>query len=291
MKKRSSNSQTRKMSAWRSACRKSLAALAIIGCISTVGQTVSAQVREVVICDGPLNTRVTATALQPASQTKHLGNGPIDLNKLSPDILNCDVCRQRLGLPPLPEAGAISLGGLPLEVRQQFLRELNLPSCARIMSAQVATGEKSLPASDMPVHSENDPTPKDESSAEADANATPPVLPAPPPGPAPSVELELQSINATLKAQLEALMLVQQDMQDKAQASARELEETTNKVREEAEDRLAKMEASNQEMARMLEARTVEVSELQAAMKKKERELTQAKAKSSRKKKSPKKDD
>ncbi len=33
--------------------------------------------------------------------TMHLGNGPIDRNNLSADILNCDVCRQRLGLPPL----------------------------------------------------------------------------------------------------------------------------------------------------------------------------------------------
>ena len=32
---------------------------------------------------------------------RHLGNGPIDLNNLPPDVLNCDVCRQRLGLPPL----------------------------------------------------------------------------------------------------------------------------------------------------------------------------------------------
>lgn len=291
MKKRTSHSLSRKMSSWRSACRKSLAALAITGCISTLGQTASAQVREVVVVDGPLNKRVIETALQPALQTKHLGSGPVDLNKLSPDILNCDVCRQRLGLPPIPEAGAISLGGLPLEARQQFLRELNLPSGARIMSAQVTTCEKSLPASDMPIHSENEPTPKDESSAAADANATPSVLPAPPPGPTPSVVLELQSINATLKAELEALMLVQREMQVKAQASARELEETMSKVREEAENRMVKMEVSNEEMARMLEARTVEVSELQAALKKKERELTQTKAKSPRKKKSPKKDD
>ncbi len=36
--------------------------------------------------------------------TKHLGNGPIDMNNLSADILNCEVCRQRLGLPPLSSA-------------------------------------------------------------------------------------------------------------------------------------------------------------------------------------------
>ncbi len=39
-----------------------------------------------------------------AAPRQHLGNGPIDMNNLSPDILNCDVCRQRLGLPPLNSA-------------------------------------------------------------------------------------------------------------------------------------------------------------------------------------------
>ena len=43
----------------------------------------------------------TVTVTVQAAPRQHLGNGPIDMNNLSPDILNCDVCRQRLGLPPL----------------------------------------------------------------------------------------------------------------------------------------------------------------------------------------------
>ena len=42
-----------------------------------------------------------------APQT-HLGSGPIDVNNLSADILNCDVCRQRLGLPPLRSSPTLS---------------------------------------------------------------------------------------------------------------------------------------------------------------------------------------
>ena len=149
-----------------------------------------------------VRTDVSATA------PKHLGSGPIDMNNLSADILNCQVCRQRLGLPPLqassstsglserviapnrptptlvpdgsrvpsptpqaatarmlgspgmissvtaeqmasqgfvveefkppqPDQNAIQLGELPPEVRQQFMRSLELPFGARVMSAEV----------------------------------------------------------------------------------------------------------------------------------------------------------
>ncbi len=139
---------------------------------------------------------------------QHLGSGPIDMNNLSADILNCQVCRQRLGLPPLPvstaalgrsdnvigpklatptlppatsivpsvapqaatvrmlgspgmissvtadqmalqgvvveefkppqpQPDAIQLSELPPEVRQQFMRSLELPFGARVMSAEI----------------------------------------------------------------------------------------------------------------------------------------------------------
>jgi hypothetical protein len=138
---------------------------------------------------------------------KHLGSGPIDLNNLSDDILNCEVCRQRLGLPPLnaalpmpqrvnsvnptptqtnpqssptapqpmmrvlgspgmlsstplggnifeeftppqPEPGAIRLGEIPPEVRQQFMRSLELPHGAKIMSAEIMGQKKETSNSD-----------------------------------------------------------------------------------------------------------------------------------------------
>ena len=143
-----------------------------------------------------------------ATAPQHLGSGPIDMNNLSPDILNCQVCRQRLGLPPLhvsttalgrsdkvfdlklatparvpetsivpslapqaatvrmlgspgmissvtadqmarqgivveefkppqPQPDGIQLGELPPEVRQQFMRSLELPFGSRIMSAEI----------------------------------------------------------------------------------------------------------------------------------------------------------
>jgi len=43
----------------------------------------------------------TVTVTVQAVPRQHLGIGTIDMNNLSPDILNCEVCRQRLGLPPL----------------------------------------------------------------------------------------------------------------------------------------------------------------------------------------------
>ncbi len=141
----------------------------------------------------------------PIRSTQHLGNGPIDMNNLSADVLNCDVCRQRLGLPPLsrptissgkvslplppvvtsqPKAqsvapqkfdiptvpmlgspglissgtasqlavqgfvveefvppqlqkNAIKLEEIPPEFRQQFMKSLDLPLGARVMSAQI----------------------------------------------------------------------------------------------------------------------------------------------------------
>jgi hypothetical protein len=43
----------------------------------------------------------TVTVTVQAAPRQHVGNGPIDMSNLSPEILNCEVCRQRLGLPPL----------------------------------------------------------------------------------------------------------------------------------------------------------------------------------------------
>ncbi len=152
---------------------------------------------------GQISVRSEVAAAAP----QHFGSGPIDMNNLSADILNCQVCRQRLGLPPLPvsttslgrsdkvigpklttptrmtetlvpspapqaatvrmlgspgmissvtaeqmalqgfvveefkppqpQPDAIQLGELPPEVRQQFMRSLELPFGARVMSAEI----------------------------------------------------------------------------------------------------------------------------------------------------------
>ena len=71
-------------------------------CGLVFASTCSAQV---IVNSVPLDAQVGfGTVIQqpiPTTPTKHLGYGPIDMNNLSADILNCEVCRQRLGLPPL----------------------------------------------------------------------------------------------------------------------------------------------------------------------------------------------
>ena len=150
-----------------------------------LASTGSAQTRIPTIqVDGKANL---GTAVLPPIKAapQHLGKGPIDLNNLPQDVLDCDVCRQRLGLPPRsnlagfkesqpaaatagrilgspgmmssvvteqmaqqgyvveefkppqPAADAIQLGVIPPEARERFLRSLNLPQGARVMSAEV----------------------------------------------------------------------------------------------------------------------------------------------------------
>lgn len=76
-----------------------------LSCGLVFASTCSAQV---IVNSGRLDAPVSyGTVIQqpiPTTLTKHLGNGPIDMNNLSADILNCEVCRQRLGLPPLNSA-------------------------------------------------------------------------------------------------------------------------------------------------------------------------------------------
>jgi len=79
-------------------------------------------------------------------------NGTIISNGLAhwgDDVLNCDACRRRLGLPPLAVlqkvqqsnqpavvTSPVGLSGLPLEARQQLMQGLSLPSGAMILSAK-----------------------------------------------------------------------------------------------------------------------------------------------------------
>ena len=363
-----------------------LAVWLIASCGSTFWQPAISQGQESIVAV-PLPTLVPTlvpapiAALIPAPAKKHLGNGPVDLNNLSPDILNCDVCRQRLGLPPLqrpntapaavpvnkanpqpgadlsnfapvrmlgspglitsgtasqlateglvveefkppmPEAGAINLGGLPLEVRQQFMRSLELPQGATIMSAQIASGnqkpeiepakpseekEKEAPVNPFPALPTPPPAlpekPQSNESAAAqspdapapgsapeDSNSklSPTVEPTESPASAPSETASSSEIESKMQTQLDSMKQAQIEMEQKAEAANREMAESMAKMRAEAEEQISRIEASKREIAKMLEARTKEVSELQAALKQTERELAQAKA--SAKKKAPKK--
>lgn len=330
MIKPTSTSPVRVMRSWRSVHRRTLAIWLIAGCVTTFWQTGSTQGQE------------SAAAFQVPAK-KHLGNGLVDMNNLSSDILNCDVCRQRLGLPPLqrsnvtpanvfsqkatpqpgldltsaapvrmlgspglitsgtasqmateglvveefkpamPEAGTINLGGLPLEVRQQFMRGLELPAGATIMSAQISSENQKL-TSELPK-------PSEEKKAVADPV---PALPMPPP----TLPGKPQGSESTKPETLGApgLGSAPEDSHFEPSptvestdslAAAREMAESMAKVRAQADEQILKIEASKREIAKMLEKRTNEVSELQAVLKERERELAQAKA--SAKKKSPKK--
>lgn len=118
---------------------------------------------------------------------------PVDISRLPADVLQCDVCRARLGLPllgtvsstamhdgtsatfvpapmlgspglisasvadqmakhglvveefkpPEPAANAINLEMLPRDARQQFMKDLDLPWGARVMSANVLDSNSS----------------------------------------------------------------------------------------------------------------------------------------------------
>ena len=169
-------------------------------CGLVFASTCSAQVT---VNSVPLDAQVGyGTVIQqpiPTTPTKHLGKGPIDMDNLSVDILNCEVCRQRLGLPPLSIANvqrvpsgaspvrtlgspglissgtaqqmvaqglivqefkppqvpqdAIRLGDIPPEVRQQFLRSLDLPFGAKVMSAEIQSQKSSEESNSNPSES------------------------------------------------------------------------------------------------------------------------------------------
>lgn len=185
--------------------------------------------------------------------SKHLGPGPVQTQELSDEILSCPVCRQRLGLaplplnalpgshssstispsstpsrnssllsdatkigstanpqpmalsteipggirmlgspglmspgmaaqmatdgliveeyiPPQPQPGAIQLEGIPLEARQEFLRSLDLPFGARVMTANVAEASSSKNHNSNP--SAEEPSPKSLPS-NADSQSSP----------------------------------------------------------------------------------------------------------------------
>lgn len=201
--------------------RKSASLGFSIGCCVVFASTCSAQDIVSTVLDESVSYGIVIQQPIPTTPTKHLGTGPIDMNNLSADILNCEICRQRLGLPslsstsgqgvpsnrvltpngstpdapsnvvpslnnaadavhpknrstPMPGASpvrmlgspglissgtaeqmaaqglvvqefkppqsqqdAIRLGDIPPEVRQQFLRSLDLPFGAKVMSAEI----------------------------------------------------------------------------------------------------------------------------------------------------------
>lgn len=378
MLKPKSTSSVRVMRFWQIVRRRMMAVLLIAGFGSTFWQPASTQGQESVVAS-PVSTPVPAPIPVPAKN--HLEKGPLDLNNLPSDILHCDVCRQRLGLPPLqrsntapatvpsnkansqpgadlsnfapvrilgsqglitsgtasqmvieglvveefrppmPEAGAINLGCVPLEVRQQFMLNLELPEGATIMPAQIASGNQKpviesakpseakekevvvdpLPALPTPPPPLSEKPQSREStaaqslgvpglgSAPEDSNSKPSstVESTESPASAPSKTAASKEAKSKMQTQLDSMKQAQIEREQKAEAATREMAESMAKMRAETEEQISRIEASKREIAKRLETRTKELSKLQAVLKEKERELAQAKA--SAKQKIPKK--
>ena len=73
-----------------------------LSCSLVFASTCSAQIiLRSIQSDGPVNDGTVIGQSIPKVAAQHLGSRPIDMNNLPADILNCEVCRHRLGLPPL----------------------------------------------------------------------------------------------------------------------------------------------------------------------------------------------
>ena len=255
-----------------------------------------------------------------AAAPQHLGSGPIDRNNLSADILNCQVCRQRLGLPPLPvstsalgrmlgspgmissataeqmalqgvvveefkppqpQPDAIQLGELPPEVRQQFMRSLELPFGARVMSAEIrgqklgtvsVEGSETVTAQKIGGNSANQserPKVGDQRSlgapgietvleaATVDVSIKPNPQPKPPTEPITAAPTQVDSVNELVQLQQTKVQLEQMQFEWKK--------------------RIEQADAANKEVLTLLEKRTAEVTELQLQLKSQQDALTKAK--------------
>gem|GEM_PF-2970446 len=330
------------MTKLRSSC--TLSGLALSCCV-VLASTGSAQTRTLTIqIDGKANAgTVVLSPLR--SAPPHLGSGPIDMNNLPQEILDCDVCRQRLGLPPRnnmagsnlpqqsppqqavaqqpetpnagtgrmlgspgmmssivaeqmakqgyvieefkppqPDQGAIQLGNIPPEARQQFMRSLDLPTGARVMSAEVKELEN-ITAS---------PTKSDSESITESS-----LLP--PPTQAVESQPKLQ-VDSPAKEQLaleQTISQLQKKLEDEETKQAK-LTAKMERLQSDSQKQMERADAANREVLTMLETRTAEVTELQLKLKSQQEAMQRMKlgskesqrgepSKSEAKKKSPNK--
>ena len=332
---------------------------------------------------GAPNVLVAPSVTAPA---KHVGSSAIDLNNLSPDILNCDVCRQRLGLPPksnhvagqaaekstsnsapqtipaptnagaqstrpsvsantalaeqpvrmlgspglissltaeqLAKEGlvveefkppqtqpdAIQLSGLPLEVRQQFFKELDLPFGAKVMSANVAkptlsqepTEKGADVAKSEPSANNAEPATNTVAAPQTPANegrslGSPGIVaandesekvsePLKAPLPPPSKEQVVAPEIAAAKALEEAIEKSVADAIDQSatqqqslEKQQREFESRLSQMQAEWKERMLQADVANREALSLLERRTAEVSELQSLLQQQKDELAKVK--------------
>ncbi len=81
--------------------------IALCCCFTSASTTLGQIVVQGYPLAGPMPSGFISKPSATTATPQHLGSGPIDRNNLPADVLNCDVCRQRLGLPPLSQAGIL----------------------------------------------------------------------------------------------------------------------------------------------------------------------------------------
>ena len=216
----------------------------------------------------------------PIAEGRHLGNGPVDINSLSQDILNCDVCRQRLGLPPLNLASlpdSSSLAGS--KVLSANVLDPNKPSLATHPSEKILVEDRKVPAT-----REETLTPEASSILETQ-----------------TLKKQLDSltqVNEQLQSKIKELVDSQAQKQleleqavaakDKSMAEERQnlkrqvavLSEKQRQLQIETKDRMARSDAENKKALSMLGKRNAEVTELQSKLRTQQNELEKAKAQS-----------
>jgi len=208
---------------------------------------------------------------------KHLGSGPIDMNNLPADVLNCEVCRQRLGLPPLNAPATSSI-------------KETLPS-----PAAIAVEPK--PKMAMPVKPELPPVPilgspglispgtASQMAAQGfvvESSILEPLL-------IPAKEIEPVATETTVKLAVEKGPAVSNDELAKKLASltterellSRErtkLNAQLEELQSEWQKRMGLADSANKETLGMLEKRTAEVTELQLQLKAQKEALAKQKS-------------
>ncbi len=237
---------------------------------------------------------------------QHLGSGPIDLNNLPQDVLDCDVCRQRLGLPPRSNLAGSKM---PQPSQAGTGRILGSPGMmSSIVAEQMAQQGYEQPVSSNPNASLSEGTRRKEgtlgtpgivpqpetitpksatlglgtaadkdavpnvSKSESENTLSPPLTQQPTPESQPTPNPLPQPVAQLDIAAREQFVLVQtiDQLQKKLEEQAAEqskLNAMLERLQSENQKRMELADAANREALTMLEKRTAEVTELQLKLK------------------------
>jgi hypothetical protein len=231
--------------------------------------------------------------------------GPVDLSKYSSDVLNCAICRERLGLPALaPSTAKANKIELPRSSvsnpTQKFPTQppqVDRPATENDLPSQVGTAfggpgvitagtAKQLEAPGFIIQELRPPTPnpdevkKEETLQPANATKEAPIAPESSNTLAETTRIaeQMKAENSKLAEQLATAAKEREKLQEMMQVQA-----------ESFEKKIAEIERSNQETAKMLEVRTLEITELQNQLQAKPKSQKRSKAVSGNAKKKPSK--